>query len=69
MVIASVMADTLISSLVYLILAVAIIFAVCWAVCWVLQNFAPAMPAQVQSFVWLVGALIAIIKICLWAGL
>lgn len=58
-----------IAGLATLLLTLVIIFGAAWAICWVLQTFAKAVPAQVQTFVYLVAAIIAIIKIAMWAGI
>lgn len=52
-----------------LLLALAIIFGVAWVICYILATYAPQVPVQVQSFIWLVAAIIAIIKVVQWAGL
>jgi hypothetical protein len=52
-----------------LVLALAVIFGAAWAICWVLRTYAKAVPAEVQTFVYLIAAIIAIIKIAMWAGI
>ena len=51
-----------------LLLTIVLIFGVAWAICYVLRTFAPQVPAQVQPFIWLVAALIVIIKLVAWVG-
>ena len=53
----------------YLLLAIVIIFGVAWAICYVLQRFCPQIPAQVQSFVWLIAAILVIIKLVFFLGI
>ena len=53
----------------YLLLTIVIIFGVAWAICYVLAHYAPQVPAQVQSFVWLVAAILVIIKLIFFLGL
>ena len=58
-----------IAGLAALVLTLVIIFGAAWAINWVLATYAKAVPAQVQSFVYLIAAIIAIIKIAMWAGI
>ena len=50
-------------------LTLVVIFGAAWAINYVLATYAKMVPAQVQAFVWLVAAIIAIIKIALWANI
>ena len=52
-----------------LLLALVVIFGVAWVICYILATYAKQVPPQVQSFIWLVAAIIAIIKVVQWAGL
>lgn len=53
----------------YLLLAIVIIFGVAWAICYVLRTFVPQVPPQVQSFVWIIAAILVIIKLIFFLGI
>ena len=55
-------------SALYLLLTIVIIFGVAWVICWLLQTFVKAVPAQVQNFIYIVAAILAIIKVVVWLG-
>jgi hypothetical protein len=52
-----------------LLLTLVIIFIVAWSICYILAKWAPDVPAQVQKVVWLIAAIVACIKLALWAGI
>lgn len=58
----------MLAGLAALLLTLVIIFGAAWAICWILSTFAKMLPPQVCTFIYLVAAIIAIIKICIWAG-
>lgn len=58
----------MVASAVLLLIHIAIILGVAWAICWILGKFAPAVPAQVQSFIWLIAALVCVYALVVWAG-
>ena len=53
----------------YLLLAIVIIFGVAWLICYVLRVFVPQVPPQVQNFVWIIAAILVIIKLILFLGI
>lgn len=57
----------MISSLLNLGLTCVIILGIAWLIIWILHKFTPA-PAQVDNFIWLVAALICVIKLVQFLG-
>lgn len=58
----------MIAGAILLLIHIVVILGVAWAICFVLGKFAPQVPAQVQSFIWLIAALICCYYLALWAG-
>lgn len=56
------------ASAIMLLITICIIFGVAWVICYVLGRFAPDIPKQVQTFIWLIAALIVVYKLVLWVG-
>jgi heme A synthase len=58
----------LIVSALYLLLTIVIIFGVAWMICWLLKTFIPQVPGQVQNFIYIIAAILAIIYVVVWLG-
>lgn len=58
----------MISPILTLLLTCVIILGLAWLIIWILHTFASA-PAVVDKFIWLVAALICVIKIVQFLGL
>src|ERR1700677_5078814 len=58
----------LIVSALYLLLTIVIIFGVAWLICWLLKTFIPQVPGQVQNFIYIIAAILAIIYVVGWLG-